>query len=33
MGGVVEAYSEVARRLGIMPESPQPENRGPQLVK
>ena len=33
LGGVVEAYSEVARRLGIMPESPAPENRGPQLVR
>jgi phosphoribosylaminoimidazole-succinocarboxamide synthase len=33
MGGVVEAYSEVARRLGIMPESVQAENKGPQLVK
>src|SRR5260370_270617 len=29
LGGVVEAYSEVARRLGIMPESAPPENRGP----
>jgi len=33
MGGVVEAYSEVARRLGIMPESMPAENKGPQLVK
>jgi phosphoribosylaminoimidazole-succinocarboxamide synthase len=33
LGGVVEAYSEVARRLGIMPESAPPENRGPVLVK
>ena len=33
MGGVVEAYSEVARRLGIMPESIQGENKGPVLVK
>ena len=32
MGGVVEAYSEVARRLGIMPESVQGENKGPVLV-
>jgi phosphoribosylaminoimidazole-succinocarboxamide synthase len=33
MGGVVEAYSEVAKRLGIMPESVPPENKGPQLVR
>jgi len=33
LGGVVEAYSEVARRLGIMPESAPPENKGPQLVR
>ena len=33
MGGVVEAYSEVARRLGIMPESVQAESKGPMLVK
>ncbi|MEJ1968105.1 MAG: phosphoribosylaminoimidazolesuccinocarboxamide synthase [Rhizomicrobium sp.] len=33
LGGVVEAYSEVARRLGIMPESMQGENKGPQLVR
>lgn len=33
LGGVVEAYSEVARRLGIMPESIQGEAKGPQLVK
>jgi phosphoribosylaminoimidazole-succinocarboxamide synthase len=33
MGGVVEAYSEVARRLGIMPESVQGENKGPVLVQ
>src|SRR6201992_3635828 len=33
MGGVVEAYSEVAKRLGIMPESVQAENKGPMLVK
>ena len=33
MGGVVEAYSEVARRLGIMPESVQGESKGPMLVK
>src|SRR5215469_16681903 len=33
LGGVVEAYSEVARRLGIMPESVQGESKGPTLVK
>jgi phosphoribosylaminoimidazole-succinocarboxamide synthase len=33
LGGVVEAYSEVARRLGIMPESVQGESKGPQLVR
>ncbi|HJW39881.1 MAG TPA: phosphoribosylaminoimidazolesuccinocarboxamide synthase [Rhizomicrobium sp.] len=33
LGGVVEAYSEVARRLGIMPESGQNESKGPQLVR
>jgi phosphoribosylaminoimidazole-succinocarboxamide synthase len=33
MGGVVEAYSEVARRLGIMPESVQGETKGPVLVR
>src|SRR5207237_7984748 len=27
LGGVVEAYSEVARRLGIMPESVQGETK------
>jgi phosphoribosylaminoimidazole-succinocarboxamide synthase len=33
LGGVIEAYSEVARRLGIMPEAGQGENKGPVLVK
>jgi phosphoribosylaminoimidazole-succinocarboxamide synthase len=33
LGGVVEAYSEVAKRLGIMPESIQGESKGPQLVR
>jgi phosphoribosylaminoimidazole-succinocarboxamide synthase len=33
MGGVIEAYSEVAKRLGIMPESVQGEVKGPMLVK
>src|SRR6267142_2280660 len=33
LGGVTEAYSEVARRLGIMPESMPPSGGGPVLVK
>ena len=33
MGGLMEAYSEVARHLGIMPESGQGEAKGPMLVK
>jgi phosphoribosylaminoimidazole-succinocarboxamide synthase len=33
MGGLVEAYQEVARRLGIMPELAEPERSRPQLVK
>jgi phosphoribosylaminoimidazole-succinocarboxamide synthase len=33
LGGVVEAYSEVAKRLGIMPESVQGEVKGPVLVR
>ncbi|HRE60202.1 MAG TPA: phosphoribosylaminoimidazolesuccinocarboxamide synthase [Micropepsaceae bacterium] len=33
MGGVTEAYSEVARRLGILPESGNPDRKGPSLVK
>ena len=33
LGGVLEAYSEVARRLGILPESGQGEAKGPMLVK
>ena len=32
MGGVVEAYREVAKRLGIMPEADQQERKGPVLV-
>jgi phosphoribosylaminoimidazole-succinocarboxamide synthase len=32
MGGLVEAYTEVARRLGILPESDTPNGRGPVLV-
>ena len=33
LGGVAEAYSEVARRLGILPESTPPTGSGPVLVK
>jgi phosphoribosylaminoimidazole-succinocarboxamide synthase len=33
LGGLVEAYQEVARRLGIMPEMDQPERSRPKLVK
>ncbi|GAA0551007.1 phosphoribosylaminoimidazole-succinocarboxamide synthase [Rhizomicrobium palustre] len=33
MGGLMEAYSEVARRLGILPESGQSEAKGPMLVR
>jgi phosphoribosylaminoimidazole-succinocarboxamide synthase len=33
MGGLMEAYSEVARRLGILQESDRPEPSGPVLVK
>ncbi len=33
MGGLVEAYSEVARRLGIMSEGERPQGTGPVLVK
>ena len=33
MGGLVEAYSEVARRLGIMQENEKPVTAGPRLVK
>ncbi len=33
MGGLMEAYSEVAKRLGILPESGQGEAKGPMLVK
>ena len=32
MGGVVEAYQEVARRMGIMPESVATDQKGPRLV-
>jgi phosphoribosylaminoimidazole-succinocarboxamide synthase len=33
MGGLVEAYSEVARRLGIMQENEPPRSAGPKLVQ
>ena len=33
LGGLMEAYSEVARRLGIMQESETVRPAGPQLVQ
>jgi phosphoribosylaminoimidazole-succinocarboxamide synthase len=33
MGGLIEAYSEVARRLGVMSEGERPVQAGPRLVK
>lgn len=33
MGGMMDAYREVARRLGIMPEEDRPDGSGPVLVK
>jgi phosphoribosylaminoimidazole-succinocarboxamide synthase len=33
MGGLIEAYQEVARRLGIMNENDQTRPSGPVLVK
>ncbi|MFM9973097.1 MAG: phosphoribosylaminoimidazolesuccinocarboxamide synthase [Beijerinckiaceae bacterium] len=33
MGGLIEAYSEVARRLGIIAENERPVQSGPRLVK
>ncbi|MGH6855078.1 MAG: phosphoribosylaminoimidazolesuccinocarboxamide synthase [Aestuariivirga sp.] len=33
MGGLVEAYQDVARRLGIIPATEQPERSRPKLVK
>jgi phosphoribosylaminoimidazole-succinocarboxamide synthase len=33
LGGLVEAYQEVARRLGIVPENEHPERSRPVLVK
>ncbi len=32
LGGVLEAYQEVARRLGVLTESPRPRGVGPVLV-
>jgi len=32
MGGVLEAYQEVARRLGVLTENPRPKGAGPVLV-
>jgi phosphoribosylaminoimidazole-succinocarboxamide synthase len=32
MGGMMEAYQEVARRLGVLTEAPKPKPRGPVLV-
>ncbi len=32
MGGVLEAYQEVARRLGVLTENPRPKGSGPVLV-
>jgi phosphoribosylaminoimidazole-succinocarboxamide synthase len=32
MGGVLEAYQEVARRLGVLTENPRPKGTGPILV-
>ena len=33
LGGLVEAYTEVAKRLGIMSEGERPRGIGPVLVK
>ena len=33
LGGLVEAYTEVARRLGIMQENDAARTAGPQLVQ
>jgi len=32
MGGLIEAYQEVARRLGLLTEMPRPKGKGPVLV-
>jgi phosphoribosylaminoimidazole-succinocarboxamide synthase len=33
LGGLIEAYTEVAKRLGIMAEGEPPQGRGPVLVQ
>jgi phosphoribosylaminoimidazole-succinocarboxamide synthase len=33
LGGLLEAYTEVAKRLGIMSEGERPQGNGPVLVK
>ena len=33
LGGLLEAYSEVAKRLGILVENPAPKPKGPVLVQ
>ena len=33
MGGLIEAYTEVARRLGILAENEKPVTGGPRLVQ
>jgi phosphoribosylaminoimidazole-succinocarboxamide synthase len=33
MGGLIEAYQEVARRLGILVEPERPKGTGPVLVQ
>ncbi len=33
LGGLIEAYTEVARRLGIMADNERPVQSGPRLVK
>ena len=33
LGGLLEAYTEVAKRLGIMSEGERPQGTGPVLVK
>jgi phosphoribosylaminoimidazole-succinocarboxamide synthase len=32
LGGLIEAYQEVARRLGVLTENPRPKGSGPVLV-
>jgi phosphoribosylaminoimidazole-succinocarboxamide synthase len=33
LGGLIEAYQEVAKRLGILVENPVPKPKGPVLVQ